>query len=344
MSTYNAQLPNVLKTVAGDLVTTPQEWVKRREEIKNLLITQFLGTYPDQVSMTYEVIEEGETLGGKANCQKIQIHLGSGTHETDFSFQLIFSQRERPAFIILHLDFTEQYPAITEELIDEGFGLAHVNYNDIEKDISEERFDGIQGLCPERSGSRWGKIGCWAFGASRIVDVLKGHLHAEHIILAGHSRLAMTALWAGAMDERIDVIAAINSGGLYRGTQAETFHDLSREYTKYWFCHDLFLNYQTEEELPFDMHFVLALIAPRLIFLDGATRDQWCDPYALYACGKAVSPVYQTLGLSGLEGPDRPAVEQAYFAGQIGYYLREGTHCFGRDDWHQLIRFVREHA
>ena len=337
-------LPEVLLADSGIKVGLPGEWAARRQEVRHLLEKEFFGFFPEGVTSSWETVEEDpDLLGGKATGKKIRIRMEKGEQKAEFDFQLAIPKGEGTWPCFLHLHFMDRMTGIAEELVDEGFAIAHVNYNDIEKDISEERFDGVQGFSPEKSESRWGKFGCWAFGVSRIVDVLKAIPNLGKITLVGHSRLAMTALWAGASDERIDAVAAIQSGGLYRGTQAETFHDLSREYTKYWFCPSLFQKYASEEGLPFDMHFLLALIAPRPLFLDGATRDLWCDPKGLYRCGQAVSPVYRVLGVEGLVGPEEPEVGAAYLEGSVGYYLREGTHYLGRDDWHQLIRFLRRH-
>ena len=122
------------------------------------------------------------------------------------------------------------------------------------------------------------------------------------------------------MDERFSLAVAGNSGSLYRGSQAESFRDLSREYTRYWFCPNLFRDDRDANDLPFDMHFLIALIAPR------------------YVC----SPAFEILGQKGLICSDEILPDTLYDEGNISFFLRSGTHFLGRDDWHAVMKYREE--
>ena len=122
-----------------------------------------------------------------------------------------------------------------EEIIDNRYAIVHVCYQDIDPDDSKESFLGVSRFEKDWiKKDRWGKIAVWAFGASKVMDYLQTVAQLDHarIAVIGHSRLALTALWCAAMDERFSLAVAGNSGSFYRGSQAESFRDLSREYTR----------------------------------------------------------------------------------------------------------------
>lgn len=176
------------------------------------------------------------------------------------------------------------------------------------------------------------------------MDYLQTVVQLDHarIAVIGHSRLALTALWCAAMDERFSLAVAGNSGSLYRGSQAESFRDLSREYTRYWFCQNLFRDDRDANDLPFDMHFLIALIAPRYVCLTGATRDLWADAHSEVLSGLAASPAFEILGQKGLICPDEILPDTLYDEGNISFFLRAGTHFLGRDDWHAVMKYREE--
>lgn len=341
------RLPELLLSADNTLVQNANDWKKRREEIKQLLCKEYMGIAPENVTTHFELTEEDlDAYGGKAINRNYQVTLRKQSDTYSFPFRLILPKAGiEPLPVFLHLHFTDMIAGgLGEEIIDNGYALAHVCYQDITPDISEETFSGLCGFDPEHHQQRWGKIAVWAFGASRIMDCLQTLPELDHsrVALIGHSRLGLTTLWCAAMDERFSLAAAINSGSLYRGSCAESFRDLAREYTRYWFCPNLFRDNRDAEDLPFDMHFLLALIAPRHVYLTGATRDLWTDSHSQVLAGIAAGPAFALYGKDGLICPDQISADTPYHQGNIAFYLRSGTHYLGRDDWHAVMNYRRE--
>lgn len=344
----NRNLPELMRLENGKLVTNSADWLLRREEIKKLLCHEYMGVTPDNIKSTFECVDEdGDAYGGKAIAKTIKVRLTSNNDAYGFPFKVILPKAVKekiPTF--LHLQFNELVAGgLGEEIIDNGYAIAHVCYQDVEPDDSRESFLGVGRFEKDRTKKeRWGKIAMWAFGASRIMDYLQTvpQLDHAHIAVIGHSRLALTALWCVAMDERFVLAVAGNSGSLYRGSQAEGFRDLAREYTRYWFCPNLFRDDRDAKDLPFDMHFLLALIAPRYVYLTGATRDLWADAHSEVLSGLAANPAFEILGQKGLVCPDELLPDTPYHEGNIAFFLRTGTHFLGRDDWHAVMKYRKE--
>ncbi|MCR4589119.1 MAG: hypothetical protein K5682_11975 [Lachnospiraceae bacterium] len=332
------QLPPVVK---DDI-----SWDVRRTELVRMIHEEYMGDLPDKKSLTvsYEITDDyPHWYGDKATRSILHVNVAHGAASHSFPVQVILPKKDHiPVF--LHLAFENLDPFCGEEIIDHGYGMVKVCYTDIEPDDQKDNHTGFAALMDKDAPHRWGKFGCWAFAASLILDGLSGYpqIDPARVAVVGHSRLAMTALYAGLTEPRFSLIGAINSGALHRGTSAETFEDLSREYTKYWFTGSLFEKYHSETELPFDNHFLTALCAPRHVYLSAASLDEWCDPKAMAYGGLAASPAYEALGKKGLILPETVEENVLYDAGDISYYDRTGTHYFGRDDLLNMIKIRDE--
>lgn len=242
-----------------------------------------------------------------------------------------------------------------EKVIGRGYALATVYYGDIEPDFPEGWKQGIRGyLSPsasaesgQRTNDDWGAIGAWAWGLSRALDYLEQDpaIDAKHVALIGHSRLGKTALWAGAQDARFALVISNDSGeggaALARREFGERIEHLNKSFP-HWFC----LNYRQysghEDRMPIDQHELIALIAPRPVYVASATEDRWADPRGEFLSAKAAEPVYRLFGLKGLgvdemPPPDHPVGEF------IGYHLRTGAHEVTAYDWEQYLRFADRH-
>jgi hypothetical protein len=233
-----------------------------------------------------------------------------------------------------------------------GIGVATVYYGDIEPDFLGGVTNGVRGsyLKPgqtEPAPEEWGAISAWAWGLSRAQDYLetdKG-VDAKRVAIFGISRLGKTVLWAGAHDQRFAVVIASCSGeggaALSRRNYGETIKHLVAP-TRY--PYQFAANYQKfgdhVDEFPVDSHMLIALIAPRPLFLQTGDKDGWSDPKGEFMAALAAGPVYRLLGKRGLVQEQMPPAGEALL-GTLGYYMHAGGHGTIPSDWELFVKFLK---
>ena len=231
-----------------------------------------------------------------------------------------------------------------DEVIARGYGVATVYYGDLEPDHVNGWKTGIRSTLKNDlkiAETDWSAIGAWAWGLSRLMDYLEtdSSVDVKRVILHGHSRLGKAALWAGANDERFAMVISNDSGeggaAIARRMFGETIERINTSFP-YWFVGKFKTYNNNENALPVDQHMLLALVAPRPLYVASAEEDQWADPKGEFLGAKAAEPVWTLFGKKGLGVSEMPPVNKP--VGQtVNYHIRTGGHNITPYDWVQYL-------
>ena len=240
-----------------------------------------------------------------------------------------------------------------EMILDRGYAVATANYNDIEPDFDGGSKLGVRKLIDQKGEPNEGNaIATWAWGLGLIRNVVAEvygenlNIDAEKVVVIGHSRLGKTALWAGATNPNFAIVISNDSGSggaaLSRREFGETLL-LTNTARPHWFCDNFKKHGRDVKSMPFDQHELIALIAPRPVYIASAVEDRMADPKGEFLSGLYADPVYRLLGADGIAGvTEMPEINRPV-GGTIGYHVRTGVHDVTEYDWQQFLDFADKH-
>lgn len=333
-----------------------------REEILEILYREEYGyPPPPPVSVTAEVVkEESYYFERKASLTRLSLTISGdfGSFSVPVRY-LRLKQAEAPVPAFIHIAFSpevcDKYQP-TEEILDGGFDLFSIYYNDITVDdphFAEGDFtDGLAGVIypdGKRKPSDGGKLVLWAWTVSALLTYARTlpEIDPDCISVVGHSRLGKTALLAGAMDPRFFCAFSNNSGAsgaaLMREKTGETLRAIY-EHFPFWFCKKYAEYFDKEDTLPFDQHYLLAANAAHRVYVGAGSYDKTACPENEYLSAVAVSEYFESIGKTGLIAPRQyPTVGEYFHEGDVGFHLRDGGHFLSRYDWQLYMAYVKKH-
>lgn len=359
------ELPDPLQFDDGREVRNARQWEKkRRPQVLEVFAQEMYGHMPARPEgLHFSTISEETVYVGLGLRKVVRIYLDADqTHWFDVLIHLP-KDAAGPVPMFVGLNFKGNDATLDERadfrwpyelVLKAGMGVATAWRDSIEPDGKDSKLAEAEGVCRDggvrswyNKDGDWGAISAWAWGLSRIVDYLETDeaYDTDRLAVIGHSRLGKTALWAGANDLRFDMVISNDSGccgaAISRRKFGETFAVIDTSFP-HWFTRE-FDKYKGREEIfPADQHWLIALAAPRPVYVASATEDLWADPKGEWLAAKAAEPVYALFGMQGLDD-GMPAPDVSDGDGRIGYHIRRGTHNILAFDWQQYISFMNRH-
>ena len=359
------ELPDPLQFDDGREVRNARQWEKkRRPQVLEVFAQEMYGHMPARPEgLHFSTISEETVYAGLGLRKVVRIYLDADqAHWFDVLIHLP-KDAAGPVPMFVGLNFKGNDATLDERadfrwpyelVLKAGMGVATAWRDSIEPDGKDSKLAEAEGVCRDggvrswyNKDGDWGAISAWAWGLSRIVDYLETDeaYDTDRLAVIGHSRLGKTALWAGANDLRFDMVISNDSGccgaAISRRKFGETFAVIDTSFP-HWFTRE-FDKYKGREEIfPADQHWLIALAAPRPVYVASATEDLWADPKGEWLAAKAAEPVYALFGMQGLDD-GMPAPDVSDGDGRIGYHIRSGAHNILAFDWQQYISFMNRH-
>lgn len=356
-------IPDPLVTMAGNTVDTPADWSGvRRGELLELFRDQVYGRRPEtRYSVRFEQTAENTTaFDGAATGRAFDAIIKIDDRSYSFPFVVFVPNGitgKVPA--VVHINNRYFVPLETalekndpfwpvETMIRRGYATASFHTSDVDPDKKDGYEGGIRSFFADGkppTDNAWRSLSAWGWAASRVLDYLEtvDAVDASRVAVSGHSRGGKTSLWAACEDERFAIAYSNNSGcggaALSRRAYGETVGRITTSFP-HWFCKPFAAYAGCENELPVDQHEVIALIAPRGVYVASADQDLWADPKGEYTSLVAAAPVFQLLGKQSIETASMPSLGQQRVVGQTGYHIRAGGHGLGDEDWGFFLDFA----
>lgn len=321
------ELPDPFRMNDGSRVKTPADWAKRRDEMRAMILYYEYGHMPPAPKTIQATVASTKTiLDGAATEKRLTLAMGPGL-KVVFRVNLVTPAGQGPFPVIVRNDGELGQVPVLAEVVRRGYMVAEYNRCDLDPDANNV-VGPAQAAYPDYD---WATLAVWAWGGLRVIDYLETlpMVDGTRIVVTGHSRGGKTALLQGAMDERIALTVPNGSGcggaGCYRVKQGESLEQITNpQRFSYWF-HPRFRDFADKEtRLPFDQHFLKALVAPRALLSTDAIGDAWANPLGTQQTFTAAKPVFEWLGAGAKNGA----------------HVREGGHDQNAEDWAALLDFA----
>ncbi len=364
------------------VTTAKMWWTERRPQIMELFSRDVLGRVPTHMpKVTWQVLSTTrDTLGGVAEVRQhlaghvdnaidpkisVTLDLVVGTPANapgpvPAIMELAFSQEAMASFAKSIPEMMPGGPGNTGpswqvQVLRRGWGYAVLQPTSFQADNGAGLTQGIIGLMdkgePRNDPEEWGTLRAWAWGASRALDYLQrdAAVDGNQVGIMGHSRFGKTALVAMAYDQRFKVayISSAGTGGdkLYRHIYGEQLENLAAAPNFYYWMDGNFLRYAgplTTADLPVDAHELIALCAPRPVFISVGSPtagDAWADPVGEFLGAAGASPVYRLLGVKGLGTTKFPPMGTLLASGNLAFRQHQYGHTPG-PNWPYFLDFA----
>ncbi|TFV93671.1 acetylxylan esterase [Algoriphagus kandeliae] len=370
--TYES-VPDPLIFENGDPVKSVSDWEKRREELFELFDREMYGRNPENLpSVTWELISEKDSLIGdvEVTYKNLKGWVDNSSFPSisvaiDFEYALPKNSTEK---VPLVMEFGWRWPpgmrrppappgpSWQELVLKAGWGFGIIIPTSYQADNGAGLRTGMIGLVNQgnpRKLDDWGTLKAWAWGASRALDYLETDLsvNSEKVVIEGLSRYGKAALVTMAYDPRfaVGLIGSSGAGGakLLRRTFGEQVENLASSGEYHWFAPN-FIKYAgplTPNDLPVDAHELIALCAPRPVFISVGSPEvegQWIDAKGMFEAEVLAGPVYELLGKKPLPTEQFPSIQTFLKEGDLAFRQHEGGHTVG-PNWPYFIEWARKY-
>jgi hypothetical protein len=365
-------LPNPLVFNDGTKVTTPEQWENRRAEIKEQFDREIYGRVPENVpGVSWVVVSQKDTMDGNfpVTIKKMKGVVDNTSYpEVHIEIDLTLgtpAHIKKPVPVIMEFGFNwparfrrnQNVDQLTwkQQLLQKGWGyvvLVPVSYQADNGAGLRQEIIGLVNKGEPRKPDDWGALRAWAWGASRVIDYFETdeNVDEKRIGIEGLSRYGKAALVAMAYEPRIAIgfIGSSGAGGakLLHRVFGEQVENLASSAEYHWFAGN-FIKYAgplTQEDLPVDAHHLVALCAPRPVFISSgsaAVEGQWVDAKGMFLGGAMAGPVYELLGKRSMRTMLFPQ-QETLIDGDVAFRQHEGGHTNG-PNWPYFIKFAERY-
>jgi hypothetical protein len=365
-------VPELLTTENGRKVTDVKMWEEvRRKELFDIFMREEYGIRPaaanDRSRVSFKVTDVREAMDGTAVRKLITITYKGpcGTLAFPVTAFIPKSEKKVPAFVLIcnrpaaeNIDPERKkksgfWPA--EEIVARGYAAiafwnGHIAPDDKKSKCRKGIFPCVEAN-NKRTKSSWATLSAWAWGASRVMDWIESEklIDNTRVAVVGHSRGGKTSLLTGVTDTRF-AMACVNNSGCSGAKlnhinlpKSESIAIITKNFL-HWFCGNYLKYIKKEMVMPFDQHQMVALMAPRLVAIASATKDDWAGQEGEWWSAKLASSAWELYGKKGLVAEKYPSPEAPQQKGCISYHLRSGIHNLTPYDWKCYMDFADKHG